>query len=85
MTNIAIAIDNLMTLYRNRKGVIHTTPYKQLNFKENISQTDFSDTIGDTKGGSYSVDYINSTLIGRLNVNVAPFGSTLFSPHILPP
>ena len=28
-----------MTLYRNHKAVIHTTPYKQLNFRENISQT----------------------------------------------
>jgi ATP-dependent DNA helicase DinG len=39
-TNIAMVIDNLMTLYRNHKGVIHTTSYEQLNFiKENISQT----------------------------------------------
>ena len=38
--NIAKVIDNLMTLYRNHKGVIHTTSYEQLNFiKENISQT----------------------------------------------
>ena len=38
--NIAMVIDNLMTLYRNHKGVIHTTSYEQLNFiKENISQT----------------------------------------------
>ncbi|HYV52812.1 MAG TPA: hypothetical protein VE971_05905, partial [Candidatus Eisenbacteria bacterium] len=37
--NIAMVIDNLMTLYRNHKGVIHTTSYEQLNFiKENISQ-----------------------------------------------
>ena len=36
---IATTIDNLMTLYRNHKGVIHTTSYEQLNFiKENISQ-----------------------------------------------
>ena len=36
---IARAIDNLMTLYRNDKGIIHTTSYKQLVFiKENISQ-----------------------------------------------
>ena len=34
-----MAIDNLMTLHRNHKGIIHTTSYKQLNFiKENISQ-----------------------------------------------
>ena len=38
--NIAMVIDNLMTLYRNHKGVIHTTSYEQLNFiRENISQT----------------------------------------------
>ncbi|MFZ0510734.1 MAG: hypothetical protein WAM14_03935 [Candidatus Nitrosopolaris sp.] len=38
--NIAKVIDYLMTLYRNHKGVIHTTSYEQLNFiKENISQT----------------------------------------------
>ena len=37
---IATAIDNLMTLHRNDKGIIHTTSYKQLNFiKQNISQT----------------------------------------------
>ncbi|MGC2684759.1 MAG: helicase C-terminal domain-containing protein, partial [Candidatus Nitrosopolaris sp.] len=36
---IARAVDNLMTLHRNDKGIIHTTSYKQLNFiKENISQ-----------------------------------------------
>jgi ATP-dependent DNA helicase DinG len=37
---VARAIDNLMTLHRNDKGIIHTTSYKQLDFiKENISQT----------------------------------------------
>jgi ATP-dependent DNA helicase DinG len=37
---IARAINNLMTLHKNHKGIIHTTSYKQLNFiKENISQT----------------------------------------------
>ena len=36
---IARASDNLMTLHRNDKGIIHTTSYKQLGFiKENISQ-----------------------------------------------
>ncbi|MGB6532560.1 MAG: helicase C-terminal domain-containing protein [Candidatus Nitrosopolaris sp.] len=39
-TNIAIAIDNLMTTHKNHKGLIHTTSYEQLNFiKENISQS----------------------------------------------
>ncbi|MGB6532673.1 MAG: helicase C-terminal domain-containing protein, partial [Candidatus Nitrosopolaris sp.] len=38
---IARAVDNLMTSYRNDKGIIHTTSYEQVNFiKENISQTD---------------------------------------------
>jgi len=38
-TDIARAIDNLMTLHRNHKGVIHTTSYEQLNFiKEHISE-----------------------------------------------
>jgi ATP-dependent DNA helicase DinG len=37
---VARAIDNLMTLHKNHKGIIHTTSYKQLDFiKENISQT----------------------------------------------
>ena len=36
---IVIAIDNLMTLHKNHKGLIHTTSYEQLNFiKENISK-----------------------------------------------
>ncbi len=37
---IAWAINNLMTLHRNDKGIIHTTSYKQLEFmfRENISQ-----------------------------------------------
>jgi ATP-dependent DNA helicase DinG len=36
---ISRAIDNLMTLHRNHKGIIHTTSYEQLNFiKENISE-----------------------------------------------
>ena len=37
---IAKIVDNLMTLHKNDKGIIHTTSYEQLNFiKENISQT----------------------------------------------
>jgi ATP-dependent DNA helicase DinG len=36
---IASAIDKLMTLHSNDKGIIHTTSYKQLDFiKKNISQ-----------------------------------------------
>jgi ATP-dependent DNA helicase DinG len=38
-TKISRAVDNLMTLHRNHKGIIHTTSYEQLNFiKENISE-----------------------------------------------
>ena len=37
---IAKAVDNLMTLHNDHKGIIHTTSYEQLHFiKENISQT----------------------------------------------
>ena len=36
---IAKTVDNLMSLHKNDKGIIHTTSYEQLNFiKENISQ-----------------------------------------------
>jgi ATP-dependent DNA helicase DinG len=36
---ITNAIDNLMTIHRKHKGIIHTTSYEQLNFiKENISK-----------------------------------------------
>jgi Rad3-related DNA helicase len=35
-----MAINDIMTLHKNHKGLIHTTSYEQLNFiKENISQT----------------------------------------------
>jgi Rad3-related DNA helicase len=37
---IAKTVDNLMTLHKNDKGIIHTTSYEQLNFiKGNLSQT----------------------------------------------
>jgi ATP-dependent DNA helicase DinG len=37
---LAKTVDNLMTLHKNDKGIIHTTSYEQLNFiKENLSQT----------------------------------------------
>jgi ATP-dependent DNA helicase DinG len=37
---IAKTVDNLMTMHKNHKGIIHTTSYDQLNFiKENISET----------------------------------------------
>jgi ATP-dependent DNA helicase DinG len=35
-----MAINDIMTLHKNHKGLIHTTSYEQLNFiKANISQT----------------------------------------------
>ena len=38
-TKISRAIDNLMTLHKNHKGIIHTTTYEQVNFiKQNISE-----------------------------------------------
>ena len=37
---LAKTVDNLMTLHKNDKGIIHTTSYEQLNFiKGNLSQT----------------------------------------------
>ncbi|MGA8484337.1 MAG: ATP-dependent DNA helicase, partial [Nitrososphaeraceae archaeon] len=37
---IAGTVDNLMTIHRKDKGIIHTTSYEQLNFiKENLSQS----------------------------------------------
>jgi Rad3-related DNA helicase len=37
---ISKTVDNIMTLHKNHKGIIHTTSYDQLNFiKENVSQT----------------------------------------------
>jgi ATP-dependent DNA helicase DinG len=38
-TTIASAIDKIMTAHKERKGIIHTTSYEQLNFiKQNISK-----------------------------------------------
>jgi len=40
---ISRASDNIMTIHRNHKGIIHTTSYEQVNFiKENISQSNKS-------------------------------------------
>ena len=37
---IAKTVDNLMSLHKDHKGIMHTTSYEQLNFiKENISET----------------------------------------------
>ena len=38
-SSIARAVDNIMSMHRNDKGIIHTTSYEQLNFiKENMSE-----------------------------------------------
>jgi ATP-dependent DNA helicase DinG len=38
-SRITKTIDDIMTIHRNHKGIIHTTSYEQLNFiKENISE-----------------------------------------------
>lgn len=37
---LARAVDNIMTIHKNEKGIIHTTSYSQLNYiKENLSKT----------------------------------------------
>lgn len=39
ISKICMAIDNLMTMHKNDKGIIHTTSYEQINFiKDNISK-----------------------------------------------
>ena len=39
MPKIAQAVDNIMSIHRNEKGIIHTTSYSQLQFiKDNISK-----------------------------------------------
>jgi Rad3-related DNA helicase len=38
-SKISKAVDNIMSIHKNDKGIIHTTSYEQLNFiKENISK-----------------------------------------------
>ncbi|MGC2573640.1 MAG: helicase C-terminal domain-containing protein [Candidatus Nitrosopolaris sp.] len=42
-TILSGAVENVMTLHRNHKGIVHTTSYKQIDFiKENISQVNKS-------------------------------------------
>ena len=39
MSKISTTVDNLMSIHKNDKGIIHTTSYEQLNFiKENLSK-----------------------------------------------
>ena len=43
MPKIAQAVDNIMSIHKNEKGIIHTTSYVQLQFiKENISKENVS-------------------------------------------
>ena len=62
---IAGAIDNLMTLYKNDKGIIHTTSYKQLDFiKENISQENkcrLLETNPEIQRDEVIAEHVNST------------------------
>ncbi|MGC1929479.1 MAG: helicase C-terminal domain-containing protein, partial [Candidatus Nitrosopolaris sp.] len=63
--NIAMTIDNLMTLHRNDKGLIHTTSYEQLNFiRENISQTNqcrLLETNPEIERDEVIAEHVNST------------------------
>ena len=62
---IARAIDNLMTLHRNDKGIIHTTSYKQLDFiKQNISRVNklrFLETNSEIQRDEVIAEHVNST------------------------
>ena len=62
---IARAIENLMTLHRNDKGIIHTTSYKQLDFiKENISQENkcrLLETNPEIQRDEVIAEHVNST------------------------
>jgi len=62
---IARAIDNLMTLHRDEKGIIHTTSYKQLDFiKQNISQENkrrLLETSPEIQRDEVIAEHINST------------------------
>ncbi|HEX6561302.1 MAG TPA: helicase C-terminal domain-containing protein, partial [Nitrososphaera sp.] len=43
MPKIAKAIDNIMTIHKNEKGIIHTTSYSQLQYiRDNISRENAS-------------------------------------------
>ena len=62
---IAKAIDNIMSLHKNNKGIIHTTSYEQLNFiKVNISQENTGrllETDPDIQRDEVIAEHINST------------------------
>ena len=62
---IAKAIDNIMSLHKNNKGIIHTTSYEQLNFiRENLSQENTGRllvTDPDIQRDEVIAEHINST------------------------
>ena len=62
---IARAINNLMTLHRNDKGIIHTTSYKQIDFiRENISQENKCRLLGtnpEIQRDDVIAEHVNST------------------------
>jgi ATP-dependent DNA helicase DinG len=62
---IARAVDNLMTLHENHKGIVHTTSYKQIDFiKENISQVNKSrllETNPERQRDEVIAEHVNST------------------------
>jgi ATP-dependent DNA helicase DinG len=62
---IAMAINDIMTLHKNHKGLIHTTSYEQLNFiKANISQTNkrrLLVTDPDIQRDEVIAEHVNST------------------------
>jgi ATP-dependent DNA helicase DinG len=62
---IAKTIDNIMSLNKNYKGIIHTTSYEQLNFiRENISQENTGrllETDPDMQRDEVIAEHINST------------------------
>ena len=77
-TSLSRAIDNLLTLHRNHKGIIHTTSYEQLNFiKESTtskSAQTFSNRSRDTKRGSYSRTYQQYKTNGS-NITIVTYGT----------
>ena len=66
---ISRAIDYLMTLHKNDKGIIHTTSYKQLDFiKQNISQENrcrLLETNPEIQRDEVITEHIKSTLNQR--------------------
>jgi hypothetical protein len=64
-TILSGAVENVMTLHRNHKGIVHTTSYKQLDFiRENISQVNKSrllETNPERQRDEVIAEHVNST------------------------